>query len=87
MAGLAIGIVDGDKTTLLGYGRVTDDSPRKPEGDTVYEIGSITKAFTGILLADSIVNKKVALDNLVAKLLPDTVKMPSKAINLSPCST
>ena len=30
------------------------EDERVPDGDTVFEIGSITKVFTGILLAESV---------------------------------
>jgi serine-type D-Ala-D-Ala carboxypeptidase/endopeptidase len=76
--GLSIGLVDGDKVTVLGYGHVSDGKSGKPDGDTVYEIGSMTKVFTGILLADMIEGKQIGLDDPVAKLLPDTVSLPRK---------
>lgn len=76
--GMTIGIVDGDKTTILGYGRVSDAKSGKPDGDTVYEIGSVTKVFTGILLADMSARKQVGLDDPVAKLLPESVTVPRK---------
>jgi CubicO group peptidase (beta-lactamase class C family) len=42
----------------------------------VYEIGSVTKAFTGVLLADAVVRKEVALDDPISRLLPPEVKAP-----------
>lgn len=42
-----------------------------PVGDsTIFEIGSITKTFTGTLLADMVLKREVALDDPVAKYLP-----------------
>lgn len=38
--------------------------------DTLFEIGSITKVFTGILLADAVNQGKAALDDPVSKHLP-----------------
>lgn len=77
-AGFAIGIIDGDKVTLLNYGHVTDEKSGPPDSNTVFEIGSITKVFTGILLADMIERKEVRLEDPVSKLLLDTVKIPGK---------
>jgi serine-type D-Ala-D-Ala carboxypeptidase/endopeptidase len=45
-------------------------------GDSLFEIGSVTKAFTGILLAEMIERGEVALDDPVAKYLPESVKLP-----------
>jgi D-alanyl-D-alanine-carboxypeptidase/D-alanyl-D-alanine-endopeptidase len=45
---------------------------------TVFEIGSITKAFTGILLADMVNRGEVRLDQPVAELLPSDVRMPTR---------
>jgi serine-type D-Ala-D-Ala carboxypeptidase/endopeptidase len=43
---------------------------RPLDGDTVFEIGSITKVFTALLLADMVERGQVALDDPVAKYLP-----------------
>lgn len=46
--------------------------------EAVYEIGSITKVFTAVLLADMVERGEVALQDPVAKYLPQTVKMPER---------
>jgi CubicO group peptidase (beta-lactamase class C family) len=45
---------------------------------SVFEIGSITKAFTGILLADMAARGEVSLTDPVSKHLPAGVTMPSR---------
>ena len=60
----------------MGYGRVSEKNPKKPDGNTVYEIGSVSKVFTGLLLADAITQGKVQLDQPAGELLPSGVKMP-----------
>jgi len=47
-------------------------------GETVFEIGSITKVFTSLVLADMVVHNEVRLDTPVAALLPPTVKVPRR---------
>ena len=42
------------------------------DGDTIFEIGSVTKVFTSLLLADMVNRKEVALDDPAAKYLPET---------------
>lgn len=65
---LVFGIVDGGKSAVRAFG--TLDGSRQPDGDTVYEIGSITKTFTATLLADAVLDKRVSLDTPVQQLLP-----------------
>lgn len=44
---------------------------------SVFEIGSITKTFTALLLADLVKKGKVKLDDPIEKYLPDSVSVPS----------
>ncbi len=72
---LIFGIVDGDKSEVVAFGKL--DSGKAPDGDTVYEIGSITKTFTATLLAQAVLSGRMTLDTPVAQLLPD-FKIPSR---------
>ncbi|MGE3171926.1 MAG: serine hydrolase [Planctomycetota bacterium] len=74
--GLVVGIVDGDATLVRGYGTVAAGGPKQPDADTVYEIGSISKVFTGLLLALAVEDGRVALADPVQKHLPPQVRMP-----------
>ncbi len=75
---LVFGVVDGDKSEVVAFGRL--DNGNAPDGDTVYEIGSITKTFTATLLAMDVIAGRVTLDTPVAQLLPD-FKIPSRGSN------
>ena len=48
------------------------------DGDTVFEIGSITKVFTALLLTEMVTRGEVALDDPASKYLPGHVKMPER---------
>ena len=72
---LVFGVVDGDKTEVVAFGQL--DNGKAPDGDTVYEIGSVTKTFTATLLAQAVLSGRVTLDTAVAQLLPD-FKIPSR---------
>lgn len=72
---LVFGIVDGDKSEVAALGKLDDG--KAPNGDTIYEIGSITKTFTATLLAQSVLAGRVRLDTPVARLLPD-LQIPSR---------
>jgi len=72
---LVFGVVDGDNSEVVAFGKL--DNGTAPDGDTVYEIGSITKTFTSTLLAQAVISGRVTLDTPVAQLLPD-FKIPSR---------
>ncbi|HEX7987835.1 MAG TPA: serine hydrolase [Duganella sp.] len=56
----------------------------EPEGDSqLFEIGSITKVFTGLLLAQAVERGDFALDDTLGKLLPPLLPAP-QALKLSP---
>jgi CubicO group peptidase (beta-lactamase class C family) len=55
-------IVDG-KTYMFHKGELTKGKANTPNEETLYEIASLTKTFTGTLLANAIVDKKVRLDD------------------------
>ncbi|MHC4971867.1 MAG: serine hydrolase domain-containing protein [Planctomycetota bacterium] len=77
VVGLSVGVADGDAVVFRGYGRARRDHEAKPNADTVYEIGSVSKVFTGVLLAILIGDGTVRLDQPVQELLPDSVKVPA----------
>lgn len=76
--GLVAATIGPDGTHVIGYGRLSASDPRTPDGDTVFEIGSVTKVFTSLLLADMVQKGEVKLDDPVAKYLPATVKVPER---------
>jgi len=67
---------DGGRRIDTAYGRSDAADNRALDADTVFEIGSITKVFTALLLADMIVRGEVTADDPVAKFLPENVRVP-----------
>jgi serine-type D-Ala-D-Ala carboxypeptidase/endopeptidase len=74
--GLVVGIYKGGDTQIIAYGETEKGSGTAPDGDTIYEIGSISKAFTGVLLADMVERGEANLNDPVQKYLPASTKMP-----------
>jgi D-alanyl-D-alanine-carboxypeptidase/D-alanyl-D-alanine-endopeptidase len=78
----SVGIVacsfDSGGVKTVTYGRSGAANDRPLDGDTVFEIGSITKVFTALLLAEMVTRGEVSLDDPVAKYLPGNVKMPER---------
>lgn len=66
---MVVVMVDGDRSQVAGFGKLADG--RAPDGRTVFEIGSVTKTFTALLLAREVEAKGLSLDTPVATLLPD----------------
>jgi D-alanyl-D-alanine-carboxypeptidase/D-alanyl-D-alanine-endopeptidase len=74
--GVAIGVVQHGERHIFSYGAAKPDS--------VFEIGSITKTFTGLILAQMVEQGKVRLDEPVRELLPpDTVAKPATGAEIS----
>ena len=89
-AGVVVGVIEPDGRRVVAYGNVANGDPRPVDGDTIFEIGSVTKVFTSLLLADMVNRKEVTLDDPAAKYLPEHVKMPErsgKSITLHDLST
>lgn len=72
---IAIGIVDNKGTRFYNFGKVKKEGKEVDE-HTIYEIGSITKTFTGILLAKQVIDGKVKLDDPINNYLPSDIKVP-----------
>ena len=76
--GIVVATISPVRRTLAAYGSVAKDRPRTPDENTLFEIGSITKVFTSLILADMVERGEVTLDTPVGRLLPDSVKVPSR---------
>jgi CubicO group peptidase (beta-lactamase class C family) len=68
--GVVLGRIINGRTEFAAAGRMSQTGPLVDE-DTLFEIGSITKVFTGILLADTILQKKAALNDPISMFLPE----------------
>lgn len=75
--GIVLGVLEPDGSTRIArYGSGGPDT--RPLGpSSVFDIGSVTKTFTATLLADMVGRGDVALDDPVARYLPDSVTVPS----------
>lgn len=68
--GLSIGIIkDGERRTFH-FGSIRRDAAVAPTDHTIYELASLTKSYTGMLLARAVVDGKLALDDDVRRYLP-----------------
>lgn len=76
-AGITVGFITADgEQQVTAYGPRAGVTPF--DGNTVFEIGSITKTMTAVVLADMVREGKVALDDPVQKHLPAGTVIPKR---------
>jgi len=76
--GIAVGVIDQSGSRVIACGNLKEDGSEKVNGDTIFEIGSITKVFTTLLLQDMADHGEVKLDDPISKFLPASVHAPSR---------
>lgn len=76
--GIIVGMIGPDGRKVIPYGALEQGDSRVLNGDTVFEIGSVTKVFTSLLLSDMVQRGQVTLADPVSKYLPAGVTMPQR---------
>jgi CubicO group peptidase (beta-lactamase class C family) len=76
--GVIVGISKPEGRLYVAHGRRSRTDERAPGPDTMFEVGSITKVFTSLLLADMVERGEVKLEDPVAMYLPRDVTLPSR---------
>lgn len=74
--GIVIGIIEPAGQRVITYGTSGARNRRPLDGDTVFQIGSVTKVFTSLLLADMVQKGEVGIDDPVQQYLPPGIRMP-----------
>jgi CubicO group peptidase (beta-lactamase class C family)/DNA-directed RNA polymerase specialized sigma24 family protein len=74
--GIVVGIVDEQGTRVISCGKMDLGDCLEVNGDTLFEVGSITKTFTTLLLEDMLARGEMKLDDPVEKYLPASVRVP-----------
>ena len=74
---IVVGVIDSSGRRTVAYAS-TNEGEGPVDANTVFEIGSITKVFTSLLLADAVQRGEVALTDPVSKYLPPNVKVPER---------
>jgi len=77
--GIVVGVIEPSGRRLVTHGHLAKSDPREVDGDTIFEIGSVSKIFTSLLLADMVHRKEVALDDPADTYLPAHVRMPERS--------
>jgi D-alanyl-D-alanine-carboxypeptidase/D-alanyl-D-alanine-endopeptidase len=75
---LVIGVVRDGKTTVRGFGETADGSGKRPDGRTMLRLGSLSKAFTGQVLASLAADGTVRFTDRLQDRLGWDVTVPSR---------
>jgi CubicO group peptidase (beta-lactamase class C family) len=67
--GLSVGIVYQGHSYTYNYGQTGPSTGQLPTSRTLYEIGSVTKTFTALLLVHTMAGKKISLNDDIRKYL------------------
>jgi CubicO group peptidase (beta-lactamase class C family) len=77
--GIVVGVIDSKGRRVVSHGSLEKGDQRPLNGDTLFEIGSITKVFTALLAADMARRGEIRLDDPIAKYLAPDIKLPVRA--------
>ena len=81
--GIVVGLVDAGGATYYSYGATAAGSGVVPTEDTVFEIGSITKAFTALMLVELASRGELSLDDTISRHLPPAALPPDGGESIS----
>jgi serine-type D-Ala-D-Ala carboxypeptidase/endopeptidase len=75
---LVIGAVRNGETAVFGFGETSDGSGKAPNGETMLRLGSITKAFTGEVLAGLVAKGTVKFTDHLQDRIGWSVRIPER---------
>ena len=79
--------IDAGGTAFAGLGDDLGGDGAAPSADTPFELGSITKVFTGHLLADAVARGEMRLDDPLSRHLPELAGSPAGGVTLQQLAT
>ncbi len=74
--GLIVGVVEPAGRRLFVRGPAQVGNDEAVDGDTIYEIGAVSKVFTGLLLTEAARRGELSLNDPVTKYLPPGTVLP-----------
>src|SRR5438105_1535470 len=76
--GVAVSLIDQNGSRVFTAGQFDAKDSKPIDGDTIFEIGSITKVFTATVLQDMVDRGELKLDDPIGKFFPTSVKTPTR---------
>ena len=77
--GIVVGLVDSTGTRVVAHGPSHEGGESPVVRTTIFEIGSISKVFTAIVLADMVHKGELSLRDPASKYLPPEVVLPTRS--------
>lgn len=87
---MAVGIIERGRRRVIVWGKQDSGNARPIAANTLFEIGSLTKVFTALLLADMVHRQELQFDDPVDRYLPSGFRAPQRnqrAITLADLAT
>jgi D-alanyl-D-alanine-carboxypeptidase/D-alanyl-D-alanine-endopeptidase len=75
--GIVVGIVNACGNEIFSYGKTALSGGQDVDENTVFEIGSIGKLFTALLLAEMVQRGEVSFEDPIEAFLPSNVTVPT----------
>ena len=80
--GMAVGLAIAGKPRVCNYGVASTETHKPVTGDTLFEVGSVTKTFTATLASWAKVNNQLSLSDKVDKYIPSLRNTPFGNLSL-----
>ncbi len=80
--GMAVGVVSGGAERVFSYGVASRQTGRPVTGDTLFEVGSISKTFTATLASYAQVTGRLSLSDRTSTYLPQLAGTPFGSVTL-----
>jgi CubicO group peptidase (beta-lactamase class C family) len=65
VVGAAVGFIKADKINYYSYGTLDKQTVKPPNRESVFQIASVSKVFTGLMLSTAIMDKRISLNDPV----------------------
>ena len=76
-ASIVVGVISPNGTQVSAYGNISKANPTPVDGNTIFDIGSVTKTFVATVLAELVDQGVVKLSDPLEMYLPSNVTVPS----------
>lgn len=87
IVGTIVGVIKDGETWVQGFGKLSQSDERTPDENTVFEIGSVSKVFTGIALGSLVTSDRVRISDTVGQYIPELVGTPAGTVTLLQLAT
>ncbi|UUC46883.1 serine hydrolase domain-containing protein [Flavobacterium cerinum] len=73
--GISVGFIQNNNEHYVSYGKLNNDSSKKIDKNSLFEIASITKILTSNLIAQAAVENKLKIDDYIDSYLPKAYQL------------